>query len=1099
MLLTALEFHQELLENDGESPDILVEKFSFQRDDGDEMEITRSKSHGDMRVGASGLLNVPGKGNGIAAGGMDELARKPSISVLEKELSDKNKKMEQTVALLRHELRLAQEEISSLKNDVSVVDNAIESTDLTASQTKDVDTLLEEQALSPFERKVLNYLIYEYIVSQGLKLTAITFSEEVIGNVKDWEDLLGSRLASRHDPPPPLLAFYRYFYNVGPNKELDTYRKKLEASEAQLLREKESVSEERARNVKLSEKLQRVDEEMLLLRKEHKRLRKAQKQQLAQEGEDKKNGGQGAEVAKKAEEEVEVAAAVTKDGEEEERLSGDDSSRGRIRIYHDIKTELDMSSNDRVAHEISSIVELDQDPTGMVKVVANCIPHVVKGVILSKREELLPILLVAIRQHPDPAVRDVLTRLMFNVILKPSAEQRSMIMSGCVTLASVAGSIRTEMELLPQCWEQMTDKYEERRVLVADSCGALGAFIRPELRSSLILSILEQLLDDKSKLVREAVARNLAHVVTFLSEKNSDKLQQTFEMMTRLLKDSEMSVLRVAEYLLLPTVLDWADASEKMCKVFLSGLLSNIATTATYAVATGLSRVEYEHRIRQLQTLVDSFASSLSRLRETVLITAPFGPQYFKANMRGRVRKLPDIPPPGTQFSAKWADPPVETILIPIQSEPLQKAFDEYCETNNVLKADLSGWPALQWIVKEMLPRIMEILGSSDHDFDSTQIVVSRFAFILSRLCVNFGQPFTRAVVQKIFTAELSRQNVLGSNKDLQDRRERILPAYVVGVLPTLEHEELSKYIKGVIINVALQENGWSHSILPCVKSSLLLLCKKRFLNEKILDLLWDLVVHPATQVRAAVLTLFDAMMDVSDTDLIKKRVLPALITLSTDVDRNVRLSVVKPLGTLAMNTHDPQVNEKIGNQFEMILSENATFHVLLLEVVQNFKRVIPHVSSSFRDNSILPSLLKLAKNNNSNRTNKNRAEMAEALFDAYRAFDGCLITPEAIQNYILPGLKFVGNDAEYVGPRYKRALQTMLKDMEKVVTPEPPVTVAGGAAAGGQAGGTAGAGKGPAGEGAAGGQQQQAQVVSMGWMDILRQTIGGENDGKPQ
>ena len=39
------------------------------------------------------------------------------------------------------------------------------------------------------------------------------------------------------------------------------------------------------------------------------------------------------------------------------------------------------------------------------QVVGDSIPHVTSGVILSKREELLPIFFAAIRQHPDSGVR----------------------------------------------------------------------------------------------------------------------------------------------------------------------------------------------------------------------------------------------------------------------------------------------------------------------------------------------------------------------------------------------------------------------------------------------------------------------------------------------------------------------------------------------------------------------------------------------------------------------------------------------------------------------------------------------------------------------
>ena len=50
-------------------------------------------------------------------------------------------------------------------------------------------------------------------------------------------------------------------------------------------------------------------------------------------------------------------------------------------------------------------------------------------------------------------------------------------MCGCVAFAKHVGSVRLEAELLPQCWEQITHKYQERCLLVAECCGALAPYI----------------------------------------------------------------------------------------------------------------------------------------------------------------------------------------------------------------------------------------------------------------------------------------------------------------------------------------------------------------------------------------------------------------------------------------------------------------------------------------------------------------------------------------------------------------------------------------------------------------------------------------------
>jgi hypothetical protein len=69
--------------------------------------------------------------------------------------------------------------------------------------------------------------------------------------------------------------------------------------------------------------------------------------------------------------------------------------------------------------------------------------------------EVLPVFLAVIQEHRDAAARDRLTHAMFNLVKRPSSQQRELILSSCVELASRIGPARTAEELLPQCWEQV--------------------------------------------------------------------------------------------------------------------------------------------------------------------------------------------------------------------------------------------------------------------------------------------------------------------------------------------------------------------------------------------------------------------------------------------------------------------------------------------------------------------------------------------------------------------------------------------------------------------------------------------------------------------
>ncbi|HLD77855.1 MAG TPA: hypothetical protein VJB16_02390, partial [archaeon] len=256
----------------------------------------------------------------------------------------------------------------------------------------------------------------------------------------------------------------------------------------------------------------------------------------------------------------------------------------------------------RISEAIGRLGDLREEEQPAVAIVAESLPHLVKGVIFARRQELIPIFLVVIRSHPDPSVRDMLTRLLFNLIAKPDQVQREMIMAGCSGLASLIGRQKTEVELLPQCWEQIGAKSEERRVLVAESCGRLAPFVRPELRPSLILSILSQLLEDASPVVRQAVSKNFALLISHFGEAEIPKFPAIQETALRLLYDKEQSVSSTTQRALLPLFVDWADACDLLPQRFFDVLCNELQGRLLKRQKAGRL---YEDDIHVFQTVVD--------------------------------------------------------------------------------------------------------------------------------------------------------------------------------------------------------------------------------------------------------------------------------------------------------------------------------------------------------------------------------------------------------------------------------------------------------------------------------------------------------------
>lgn len=93
------------------------------------------------------------------------------------------------------------------------------------------------------------------------------------------------------------------------------------------------------------------------------------------------------------------------------------------------------------------------------------------------------------------------------------------------------------------CLFQINHTYEERRLLVAQSCGELAEYVRPEIRDSLILSIVQQLIEDSATVVREAAAHNLALLLPLFP--NTDKYFKVGLTKFAALKQADYRISRI--------------------------------------------------------------------------------------------------------------------------------------------------------------------------------------------------------------------------------------------------------------------------------------------------------------------------------------------------------------------------------------------------------------------------------------------------------------------------------------------------------------------------------------------------------------------------
>ncbi|XP_037012296.1 RAB11-binding protein RELCH isoform X8 [Artibeus jamaicensis] len=908
-LLTALELHTELLESGRELPrlrDYFSNPGNFERQSGTPPGMGAPGIPGAVGVGGAG-----GREPSMTSGG-GQLNRAGSISTLDsldfaRYSDDGNRETDERVAVLEFELRKAKETIQALRANLT---KAAGEHEVPLQERKNYKSSPEiQEPIKPLEKRALNFLVNEFLLKNNYKLTSITFSDE--NDDQDFE--LWDDVGLNIPKPPDLLQLYRDFGNHQvTGKDLVDAASGVEEEELEALtpvtgdlpltpetphtvensllvqKLEDKISLLSSEKWSLMEQIRRLESEMDFLKNEHfaipvisDSVQPSLDQPLHKDSED---SGQKPVINSSDEGENkdihlskpdEVGSTVPKESfpnslprREREGIPSSPASNSTVHFdkpnrklspaFHQaLLSFCRMSADSRLGSEVSRIADSEKS---VMLMLGRCLPHIVPNVLLAKREELIPLILCTACLHPEPKERDQLLHILFNLIKRPDDEQRQMILTGCVAFARHVGPTRVEAELLPQCWEQINHKYPERRLLVAESCGALAPYLPKEIRSSLVLSMLQQMLmEDKADLVREAVIRSLGIIMGYIDD--PDKYQQGFELLLSALGDPSERVVSATHQVFLPAYAAWTTE--------LGNLQSHLIPTLLNKIEKLLREGEHgldEHKLHMYLSALQSLTPSLFAL---VLQNAPFS---SKAKLQGEVPQI-EV----TRFPRPMS--PLQDVSTIIGSREqlavLLQLYDYQLEHEGT-----TGWESLLWVVNQLLPQLIEVVGKINV---TSTACVHEFSRFFWRLCRTFGKIFTNTKVKPQFQEilRLSEENI-DSSAGNGVLTKATVPIYATGVLTCYIQEEDRKLLVGFLEDV-MTLLSLSHAPLDSLKASFVELGANPAYHELLLTVLWYGVVHTSALVRCTAARMFELLVKGVNETLVAQRVVPALITLSSD------------------------------------------------------------------------------------------------------------------------------------------------------------------------------------------------------------------------
>ncbi|XP_065114161.1 RAB11-binding protein RELCH homolog isoform X9 [Paramisgurnus dabryanus] len=678
-----------------------------------------------------------------------------------------------------------------------------------------------------------------------------------------------------------------------------------------------------------------------------------------------------------------------------------------------------MSADSRLGSEVSRIADSEQS---VMLMLGRCLPHIVPNVLLAKRErmvvhlckELIPLILCTACLHPEPKERDQLLHILFNLIKRPDDEQRQMILTGCVAFARHVGPTRVEAELLPQCWEQINHKYPERRLLVAEACGALAPYlpvcVQKEIRSSLVLSMLQQMLaEDKADMVREAVVKSLGVIMGYIDD--PDKYSQGFELMRLSLGDPSERVVSATHQVFIPAFAAWCTELGNLQSQLMPSLLTNIEKL--------LKQGEYSLDEHKLHIYLSALQSLIPSLFAVLLQNAPF---TSRAKLQG------DVPPIEVTRFPRPASPLQDVATIVGSREQLAVLLQLY--DHQLQHEGTTGWDSLLWVVNQFLPQIIEIVGRINV---TSSTCVHEFSRFFWRFCRTLGKIFTNTKVKPQFQEilRLSEENVDATTGN-GILTKATVPIYATGVLTCYNQEEDRKLLVGFLEDV-MTTLSLSHAPLDSLKASFVELGANPAYHELLLTVLWYGVVHTSALVRCTAARMFELLVKGVNETLVAQRVVPALITLSSDPEISVRIATIPAFGTIMETVTQKELLERVKMQLASFLEDPQyqDQHSLHMEIIKTFGRVGPNAEPRFRDEFVLPHLHKLALCNNQQMVESKRIDIATQLFEAYSALSCCFISEELMVNHFLPGLKCLRTDMEQLSPEHEVILSSMIKECE--------------------------------------------------------------------
>lgn len=348
-------------------------------------------------------------------------------------------------------------------------------------------------------------------------------------------------------------------------------------------------------------------------------------------------------------------------------------------------------------------------------------------------------------------------------------------------------------------------------------------------------------------------------------------------------------------------------------------------------------------------------------------------------------------------------------------------------------------WPMFEWLHVDCFPNLIQLASLLPKKEDNLRNRITKF---LLKVSDCFGEYYLTHIMLPVFLVSVgddadltffpktihSRIRGLRPKTALAERLATmcVLPLLLAGVLGyRSKHELLTEYLRNLLVQSAIQEDQPAKRDAEIV-NSVRFLCTFEEHHNMIFNILWEMVVSSNVNMKISAANLLKVIVPYLDAKVASIHVMPALVTLGSDQNLNVKYASIDAFGAVAQHFTNDMIVDKIRVQMDAFLEDGS--HEATIAVVRALAVAVPHTIDRLRD-YLLSKIFQLSATPLPSNDVMRRRERANAFCESIRALDATDLPATSVRDLLLPAIQNLLKDTDALDPAHKEALEIIMKE----------------------------------------------------------------------